>query len=267
VEDIRKAQFDEMEEMYPVMFIGDANTRLAEDIKSAMRAALPPSLHARAIPDYPLGTKRMGFSPKLLTADGTETNVYFETLKRPNVELVRDSISEIEGTGVRLASDGGFLELDALIMATGFHSTKFVQPLEVIGGQGQTLNEAWNGVPRGFYGMMMPQFPNFYMIYGPGTNLGQNTVIYNIESSSNYIAQCVEFLEQGRCAKVEISEKAMDEYYSEYRTELSKTAWAVEGVDSWYKTQQGVVVNQSPYSVVEYARRTATVNENDLVLS
>mmetsp|Transcript_19071 Transcript_19071/g.26654 ORF Transcript_19071/g.26654 Transcript_19071/m.26654 type:complete len:516 (+) Transcript_19071:154-1701(+) len=263
LEEIRKSQFDEMEDMFTAMYQGEDNALKMKEVKQQMREALPERLHSVAIPDYPLGTKRMGISPS--TKNGRST-LYFDTLAQEHVDVERERIERVEINGIR-TRDGKLHELDVLIIATGFDSTKFVSPINVVGQTGETLEEAWGGTPRGFYGMMMPDFPNFYMIYGPGTNLGQNTVLVNIESSAKYVSQCIGLIGRKKCSKVEVSKAAMERYYSEYREKISDTVWAVDGVDSWYKTSNGTVVNQSPFSVVEYAARTENVRLEDLVLS
>ncbi|GAB5357901.1 hypothetical protein AAMO2058_000414300 [Amorphochlora amoebiformis] len=278
LEAMRKEQYDAAEEMYPAFYVGEDQLKWQNKLIHQMKEGLPSRLHQKCIPEYPFGIKRLGLSP----AVGENSCLYYEALKRPNVSVQRSEIQRIEPNGVRLSDGkkrcsltltlilrlGSFHELDVLVLATGFQSTDFLNTVEITGSHGKTLQEAWEGVPQAFYGMAVPKFPNFYMIYGPGTNLGQNTVLVNIESSSRYIAQCAEMLQTGKAKALEIRDKAFLDYLKEYRSLIEKTTWSVEGVSNWYKSgKDGIVVNQSPWSVTEYRRRTTKLNPSDYIIS
>jgi 4-hydroxyacetophenone monooxygenase len=61
---------------------------------------------------------------------------------------------------------------DVIIYTTGFQVQKYLTPMVIRGREGQELNEFWQDRPGGYLGIVVPHFPNFFMMYGPGTNLG-----------------------------------------------------------------------------------------------
>ena len=122
-----------------------------------------PDLAKLVTPDYPFGGKR----PIL------DSNFY-PALLRDNVELVPHAVESLTPTGV-VDDTGTERQIDVLVMATGFRAAEFVSTYQVVGRDGRSLREVWNGNPQAFLGLMVPGFPNFYMIYGPNTNGGPIT--------------------------------------------------------------------------------------------
>jgi cation diffusion facilitator CzcD-associated flavoprotein CzcO len=119
-----------------------------------------PDLAKLVTPDYPFGGKRP-----------VQDNNFYPALLRDNVELVPHAVTSVTGTGV-VDDVGVERDVDVLVMATGFRSAEFLATLEVVGRDGKTLRETWNGDPTALLGLMVPGFPNFYMLYGPNTNGG-----------------------------------------------------------------------------------------------
>ena len=109
-------------------------------------------------------------------------NHWFKTLQKDNVELVTDPIGAIEETGLRLEC-GGFHKADALIFATGFEATRLISPLNVVGRSGRALRDVWGADDsRALFGITVPDFPNFFCLYGPNTNFGHGGSIFSLPS-------------------------------------------------------------------------------------
>jgi cation diffusion facilitator CzcD-associated flavoprotein CzcO len=119
-----------------------------------------PDLAKLVTPDYPFGGKRP-----------VQDSNFYPALLRDNVELVPHAVQSVTTDGIIDAS-GTQRQADVLVLCTGFRAAEFVSTYSVAGPGGRTLHEAWNGNPYAFLGLMVPGFPNFYMLYGPNTNGG-----------------------------------------------------------------------------------------------
>ena len=142
-----------------------------------------PELRDKCVPDYVMGCKRVVFSKD-----------WYPALARPNVELVTDRIERIEPDGV-VTADGTTRAADVIIYGTGFKSVELLAPMQVSGRGGRELHEAWRDGAQAYLGISVSGFPNFFMIYGPNTNLGGNSIIYMLESQIGYVLGAVKALE------------------------------------------------------------------------
>ena len=140
--------------------------------------------HLRKIlkPDYPVGCKRVVISDD-----------YYPALHRENVSVETAGIKCINASGIE-TNDGQQHDFDVIIWGTGFESTEFLAPLEILGAKGADLNTSWQQGAEAYLGITMPKFPNFFMLYGPNTNLGHNSIIFMIECQVNYIIDAVKTL-------------------------------------------------------------------------
>ena len=135
-------------------------------------------------PDYPIGCKRVVISDD-----------YYPALHRENVSVETAGIKRITATGIETV-DGENHDYDVIIYGTGFASTDFLAPLHVTGTQKTELNEAWKDGAEAYLGISMPNFPNFFMLYGPNTNLGHNSIIFMIECQATYVLDAVKTLQK-----------------------------------------------------------------------
>ena len=149
-------------------------------------------LQAKMLPDYPIGCKRILIS-----------NNYYPTFTQANVDMVTTPIEKITAEGI-VTQDGDIHEMDTIILGTGFESTEFLSPMEISGVDGINLHKVWKEGAEAHLGMTVAEFPNFFMIYGPNTNLGHNTIIFMFESQVNYIVKCIQAL-------IEIEPKYMED--------------------------------------------------------
>lgn len=224
------------------MFTGH---RLA--VRGAQRAAerhlaaqvVDPRLRAALTPDYPIGGKRV-----LVTDD------YYPALARPNVAVVTAPIAAIEADAVRTA-DGVAHPADVLIHATGFQTTAFLAPMEITGRDGRTLAEAWAGGARAYRGLTVAGFPNLFLMYGPNTNLGHNSIIFMIECQTRYVLEAIRTLRARDLAWLDVDPDAFAADDRRTQAALARTVWAAPE-RSWYKTADGRITNNWWGSTVRY---------------
>jgi len=206
----------------------------------AMRGQISdPELQEKLVPDYPIGGKRI-----LISDD------YYPTLDRDDVEVVTAGIERVTPGGVR-TRDGRDFPLDALVLATGFQTTDFLVPMEITGRDGRKLHDEWKDGARAYLGISTPGFPNLFMMYGPNTNLGHNSILFMLECQTRYIQDCLRQMDQEGLASIELREDVMDAFTAKLRRELERTAWAATE-HSWYKNEAGLITNNWSGTTLRY---------------
>jgi cation diffusion facilitator CzcD-associated flavoprotein CzcO len=218
--------------------------RLNEQVPDGeMRAALRP--------EYVMGCKRI-----LLSDD------YYAALNRPNVELVTEPIERISETGV-ITTDGREREVDAVVYGTGFRTHGFVAPMVVRGLEGRELNDRWRDGAEAYLGIAVSGFPNLFLLYGPNTNLGHNSIIYMLESQFNYIVGCVRALT--RAKYIDVRPDVQSAFNEEIQQKFRTTVWST-GCTSWYRTADGKIINNWPGYTFMYRRATRRPDPKDFLV-
>ncbi len=189
-----------------------------------------PALAAKLTPGYPVGCKRILLS-----------NDWFPAMARKNVEVETSHIARIAPDAV-VTEDGVSHPADVIVYATGFETTSFLAPMKIVGRNGLDLNAAWASGAEAHRGVAVAGFPNFFMLYGPNTNLGHNSIIFMIECQVNYIRQCIEALKSTKLSTIDVRKEAEDAFNRDLQRDMQRTVWAA-GCSSWYKTADGKVTN------------------------
>jgi len=230
-----------LELRFPIMrgnrFFAWLARRAAE--KNLRAQVADPRLRAALTPDYPIGGKRI-----LISDD------YYPALARDNVEVVTDGIAHLAEDAV-VTRDGRVHPVDALILATGFQTTAFLAPMRIVGLDGRSLEAEWADGARAYRGIAVSGFPNLFLMYGPNTNLGHNSIIFMIECQTRYILGAIRTLIERDLAWLDLSRAVMDEDDARVQAELAGTVWAATG-KSWYKTEQGRITNNWSGSTARY---------------
>ncbi|KHO22082.1 flavin-containing monooxygenase [Mycolicibacterium setense] len=211
----------------------------------------------KVTPKYPPMGKRT------LQDNGT----WLKTLQRDDVELITDAISEITPDGV-ITVDGSHRRADVLLWATGFDVNHQLGPINVRGLDDITLNDAWGDSPYAYLGITVPGFPNFFCMYGPGTN-GVNgaSIIYNSECQMRYIMGCIDMVMAADGRSVMPKQEVCDDYNSrsrERRKQMVYTHPAV--VNSYYKNADGDVPTLYAFRIFDYWRWTNRPDPDDFEL-
>ena len=186
-----------------------------------------PILREQLRPTYRAACKR------LIISDG-----FYQAIQRPNARLVTDAIERIEPAGVR-TRDGRLHELDVLVLATGFRVDRFVRPMAVLGRRGVALDDVWAAGPFAYLAIAVPEFPNFFMLQGPNSPVGNFSLIEVAELQVGYVMQLIEMLRSGACDQVSPSPEAMARFDAERRVAARTTIWN-SGCKSWYLDASGL---------------------------
>lgn len=212
-----------------------------------------PDLREALMPDSPIGAKR------IVRDNGT----WFATLKRDNVQVVRDRIEAVTPKGI-LCQDGVEHELDLIVYGTGFHASKFLMPIKVTGRGGKDLHAHWQDDARAYLGMTVPGFPNMFCMYGPNTNLVvYSTIIQFSELCANYIVDAARLLLEGKHKSLDVKQDVFDSFNARIDEANSQRAWGYSTVNSWYKNSKGRVTQNYPFNAAEFWKRTHEVLATD----
>lgn len=224
--------------------------RLTEGIESFLAGR--PDLIAKVVPDYPPYMKR----PNVI--DGG----FLRVLQQDNVTLV-DGIARVVPEGI-VDRAGTLHAADVIVFATGFHAQKFLHPMAIHGRGGVALNAYWGDEPGGLYGITVPEFPNFYMMYGPNTNLGFNgTLIFNSECQARYIVGNIGRMIAERLDEIEVREDRYRAYNDKVQAELGDFVWTLEHTNNWFRSATGRVTTNSPWSCSQYWEWTRATDPDD----
>ena len=214
-------------------------------------------LAASATPGYAPGGKR------LLWDDG----IWYRTLAREDVQVITDPIAQINASGIATES-GAQHDVDVIIYGTGFHSTRFLWPMAVEGRNGVDLREHWGDDPRAYLGVVVPGFPNLFCLYGPNTNIVVNgSTIFFSECGMRYILGCIALMLAGDHQTLECRKDVHDAYNELIDAGNLEMAWGAPNVRSWYKNKAGRVVNNWPFTLLEYWNRTQQTDPTDFELA
>ena len=227
--------------LYPVMRRRPMLSRLYRKwaLQNLEENVHDPALREVLTPDYPIGGKR------ILIHD-----TFYPALNRANVEVVTAGIERITPSGVR-TTDGRTHDLDAIVLATGFKTNPFLAPMHLEGLGGRSLESDWANGAHAYYGLTVSGYPNFFMLYGPNTNLGHNSIIFMMECQMSYVLSAIRALQEGDLRYVDLRPEVLAEFNRQLQEELRHTAWAAAG-PSWYKDASGRITNNWPYSTLWY---------------
>ena len=222
-----------MNELTRIMFTDWITSQIGDD----------PELLAKVVPDYPPTGKRT------LQDNGS----WLTTLTRDDVDLVRTGIDHIEPDGI-VDMDGVHHPADVIVFATGFHATRVLWPMTIIGRGGRVLAERWGDRPAAYLGITIPEFPNFFCIYGPGTNLAHGgSLIFHSECQMRYIMGCLKVLIDDGLDTIEPTERACLDWHEASQRELSGLVWSQPSIThSFFKNEAGEIHILSPWRLVDY---------------
>ncbi|MBA3461799.1 MAG: NAD(P)/FAD-dependent oxidoreductase [Deltaproteobacteria bacterium] len=222
--------------------------KLAEQLvlKHLARQVPDPALRAKLTPAYRMGCKRVLIS-----------NDYYPAFARDNVDLVTDGIAQIEPDGIR-TTDGVLHEADTIIYGTGFKVVDYIASMRIRGSGGRELSEVWasEGV-RNYLGINIAGFPNLFLLMGPNTGLGHNSMVFMIEAQATYVLDAIREMRRRDLVKVDVRPEVEQAFRAELKTKLANTVWT-SGCNSWYMAPDGDVLLW-PGFTFDYWRRTRKI--------
>ncbi|MBV5291479.1 MAG: alpha/beta hydrolase fold domain-containing protein [Curvibacter lanceolatus] len=199
-------------------------------------------LRQQLTPDYPIGCKRI-----LLSSE------YLATMARPNVKLHTTGIRRVHPDSIETL-DGQRHPVDVIVYGTGFAATQFLSPMRITGKAGLDLNEAWRDGAAAYLGMTVAGFPNFFMLYGPNTNLGHNSIVYMIESQIAHVMRCIRAARRVGAAAIEVDARRYRAHALQMREALRRTVW--NGCTTWYTDANGHSTTNWPGFTFTYRWQT-----------
>jgi 4-hydroxyacetophenone monooxygenase len=238
--------------------VGPGNDQLRQFLAAYLTAQLEdrPDLLEKVVPDYPPAAKRIVL----------DNGVWPATLKRDNVGLITTPMREITSAGV-VTADGVEHPADVIIYGTGFQASNFLVPMRVTGKDGIEIHDRWAGDARAYMGITVPGFPNFFMMYGPNTNIVVNgSIVYFSECEIQYIMDCLRLLLEEGHKTMDCRAEVHDAYNKRIDAGNREMAWGASTVNSWYKNESGRVTQNWPFTLLEYWQQTKHANPADYVL-
>jgi cation diffusion facilitator CzcD-associated flavoprotein CzcO len=218
------------------------------------RQVRDPELRRKLTPGYRMGCKRVLIS-----------NDYLPSLTRPNVEVVTDRIAEVRAHSI-VTADGAEREVDTIIFGTGFHVTDMPAAERVRGRDGRTLAEHWQGSPRAHLGAMVAGYPNLFLLVGPNTGLGHNSIVFMIESQCNFVLSALALMDTGGAAELDVRPEAQAAYNARLQERMRGTVWTSGGCASWYLDATGRNSTLWPSFTWPFRERTRRLNPAEYVL-
>ncbi|HTO53835.1 MAG TPA: NAD(P)/FAD-dependent oxidoreductase [Myxococcota bacterium] len=200
-------------------------------------------LRRKLTPSYTLGCKRILLS-----------NDYYQALQRPNVELVTEPIARITPKGIQ-TRDGVEHPADAIICGTGFMVGEYLTHLNIVGRHGRTLEQAVAARAGTYLGITVHGFPNLYLMMGPNTGLGHNSMIFMIEAQARHALQAIQTLRRRRLRFLDVLASAQARMTERLQGRMRRSVWS-SGCHSWYMDEDGYNGTLWPYFTFQYWWRT-----------
>lgn len=240
---------------HPDRSLNEANDKHRRFFTDYLDEQLAGAEHLREslLPDYPPYGKRI-----LLDND------WFTTLRREDVDLVASGVTAVEADHVRTA-DGASHEIDVLVLATGFSARRMLHPMDIRGRSGVPLREQWGDDDAWAYlGISVPDFPNFFMLYGPNTNLGHGgSTIFHAECQTGYIAELLRRMATDDVRSMEVRPETCAEYNARVDAAHEQMIWTHPGMTTYYRNASGRIVTTTPWRLIDYWAMTREPDLDD----
>lgn len=213
-----------------------------------------PILRSKLTPEYEVGCKRVVFS-----------NTFLPALAGPNVSVEVAGITEVYPRGVRTV-DGKEHEVDVIVYASGFKATDYMCGISIRGSGGRKLEDVWqeSSGAHAYLGLMVPHFPNMFLVVGPNTSLSSGSLIYVIESQAAFIGEAVDVLSRNPQHSLDVRADVTRSWDEEVQAKLKRSV--LSACTSWYRNDKGRVTSSLPGSVFGYRRRTRRLRDRDFHL-
>jgi cation diffusion facilitator CzcD-associated flavoprotein CzcO len=203
------------------------------------------------VPDYEIGCKRILFSDD-----------YYAAMQLGHVRLEPSPLTRVaDGCGARtvVAASGNTHDLDVLVLATGFNSTRPSIAGRIRGRQARLLADEWSNGMAAHASTTVHGFPNMYVLDGPNAALGHNSAIYMIEAQVGYVLSALAHLADSGADALDVTAEAVRSYMRDIDTMAQDTVWVKGGCTSWYRDERtGRVTLLWPDSATSFRDRLAT---------
>jgi cation diffusion facilitator CzcD-associated flavoprotein CzcO len=195
--------------------------------RASLRMVRDPDLRRALTPNYQPMCKR------LVVSGG-----FYRAIQRDDVELVTAGIDHVERRGI-VTEDGVLHEADVIVLATGFDTHAFFRPMQLTGRDGIAADELWRDGPRAYQTVAIPGFPNFFMMLGPHSPVGNLALTGVAQSQADHILRWIERWRRDDFDTVEPTSAATETFNAGLRAAMPNTVWTT-GCNSWYLNKDGV---------------------------
>lgn len=219
-----------------------------------------PDLIERLVPDY---------APMLRRP--VVDNGWYRALTRDNVELVDTRIARLTPKGIETV-DGKHRDVDLIVFATGYDVVKYLWPAEYRGRGGRSLRELWGDDPRAYLGMLVPHFPNLFMLYGPNSQpvSGGISLPSWFQIWAAYVGQCLVAMFAGGHSAVSVTESAFEEFNKRLDAEASGMAFVTDkrsAERNYYLNSSGRLQVNTPFETADLYAMQKAPDFDDLAFS
>jgi cation diffusion facilitator CzcD-associated flavoprotein CzcO len=220
------------------------------------RAIKDPELRRAVTPDYTIGCKRILMS-----------NDYYPALARDNVEVISGGVQRVTERGI-VGADGIEHEVDAIIYGTGFKVHDPLGPMSIAGLGGRDLGAMWreHGL-EAYLGTTVAGFPNLFILVGPNTGLGHNSIVYMIESQVRYVLDAIRTMRERDAAFVDVRPEVQARFNEDLQAQLEGAVWSSGGCASWYLDENGKNRTLWPGFTFKFRRATEAFRADEYELT
>jgi NADH-quinone oxidoreductase subunit B len=128
--------------------------------------------------------------------------------------------------------------VDVLIIGTGFRATEPLIAIQLVGRGGVEIHDAWRERMSAYLGVTVSGFPNLFVLLGPNTGLGHNSVVLMIEAQVRYVMSCLALMKRGQRRALEVRPETQKQFVTDIYRRLAGTVWQSGGCRSWYQDQR-----------------------------
>ncbi len=196
-------------------------------------------LRSRLTPEHPFGCKRLVFATD-----------YLQALSKPHVEVVSSPARTLRSRSL-VTEDGTELDVDVVLCATGYAAADYLGQIDVRGADGTSVHDTWRDGAFAYLGMVVPGYPNFFMLYGPNTNVGSNSVIFMLEAQAHYIVRALKYMRRKDKPYIEVRPEVMTRFLAKIDTWMQGTVWLTR-CSNYFRAANGRVVTQWPRSARDF---------------
>jgi cyclohexanone monooxygenase len=204
-------------------------------LRSLEAAVSDEELRRKLTPEHPFGCKRLVFASD-----------YLQTMNKPHVEVVSSPARYLRSTSL-VTEDGTELDVDVVLCATGYAAADYLGQIDVAGEEAVSLKDTWRDGAYAYLGMAVPRFPNFFMLYGPNTNVGSNSVIFMLEAQAHYVVRALKYMRRRQKSYVSVRPESMTSFLAKIDEWMQGTVWLTR-CSNYFRAANGRVVTQWPRS-------------------
>lgn len=255
---LRLAAFISLESNWIMFWMNSVGERMRRSVQTTSRnfviETAPEKYHKYLVPDFPVACKRRIYD---------SNSAYLKALHSDNILLTKETVTEIKPNGV--LTDKSFYPADIIVYATGFKTNKSLGQLRIKGDHGVWLDEHWKelGGPSAYNCVSVPDYPNFFMLYGPNSNTGHMSVTVGVENAISGALKLIAPLLDGRATKLTVRRKAYEEWTAAVQNASKGRVFNRETCTNWYVSETGWNGTTYPWSQIHFWWRSAYITWND----